>query len=104
VADKYIVVTFTNATIVLSIGETVEEVTDSGFLATDRTLSVSLLGDDMLLQVSVYTCHVCHMRRRIHVWHMRRRIHVMTCSSRYLCIHEYLYIHVRKYIYVYICI
>jgi len=50
-ADKYIVVTFTNATIVLSIGETVEEVTDSGFLATDRTLSVSLLGDDMLLQV-----------------------------------------------------
>jgi len=50
-ADKYIVVTFTNATIVLSIGETVEEVTDSGFLATDRTLSVSLLGDDMLLQI-----------------------------------------------------
>lgn len=50
-ADKYIVVTFSNATIVLSIGETVEEVTDSGFLATDRTLSVSLLGDDMLLQI-----------------------------------------------------
>ncbi len=49
--DKYIVVSFANATIVLSIGETVEEVTDSGFLATNATLSVSLLGDDSLLQV-----------------------------------------------------
>eukprot|EP00960_Hanusia_phi_P037491 752990-Hanusia_phi.AAC.6 len=49
--DKYIVVTFANATIVLSIGDTVEEVTDSGFLATNKTLSVSLLGDDSLLQV-----------------------------------------------------
>ena len=49
--DKYIVVSFLNATIVLSIGETVEEVTDSGFLATTSTLSVSLLGDDSLLQI-----------------------------------------------------
>lgn len=32
--DRYIVVSFVNATLVLSIGETVEEVTDSGFLAT----------------------------------------------------------------------
>jgi len=50
-SDKYIVVSFNNATIVLSIGDTVEEVTDSGFLATAATLSVSLLGDDSLLQV-----------------------------------------------------
>ena len=43
-----------NATLVLSIGETVEEVTDSGFLGTTPTLSCSLLGDDALLQVIVY--------------------------------------------------
>ena len=30
--DSYIVVSFTNATLVLSIGDTVEEVSDSGFL------------------------------------------------------------------------
>ena len=30
--DSYIIVSFVNATLVLSIGETVEEVTDSGFL------------------------------------------------------------------------
>jgi splicing factor 3B subunit 3 len=38
---------------VLSIGETVEEVTDSGFLGTTPTLSCSQLGDDSLLQVCV---------------------------------------------------
>ena len=36
---------------VLSIGETVEEVNDSGFLATVPTLQVQLLTDDSLLQV-----------------------------------------------------
>ena len=43
---------FVNATLVLSIGETVEEVTDSGFLGTTPTLSCSQLGDDALVQVS----------------------------------------------------
>ena len=35
----------------LSIGETVEEVTDSGFLGTTPTLACSRLGDDALIQV-----------------------------------------------------
>lgn len=42
---------FVNATLVLSIGETVEEVTDSGFLGTTPTISCSQLGDDALVQV-----------------------------------------------------
>ena len=49
--DAYIVVSFTNATLVLSIGETVEEVTDSGFLGTTPTLACSRLGDNALIQV-----------------------------------------------------
>lgn len=53
--DAYIIVSFVNATLVLSIGETVEEVTDSGFLGTTPTLSCSLLGDDALVQVGVCT-------------------------------------------------
>lgn len=52
--DAYIIVSFVNATLVLSIGETVEEVTDSGFLGTTPTLSCSLLGDDALVQVGVF--------------------------------------------------
>lgn len=51
--DAYIIVSFVNATLVLSIGETVEEVTDSGFLGTTPTLSCSLLGDDALVQVRI---------------------------------------------------
>lgn len=53
--DAYIIVSFVNATLVLSIGETVEEVTDSGFLGTTPTLSCSLLGDDALVQVGVWS-------------------------------------------------
>lgn len=50
--DAYIIVSFVNATLVLSIGETVEEVADSGFLGTTPTIGCGLLGDDSLLQVS----------------------------------------------------
>ena len=45
--DAYIIVSFVNATLVLSIGETVEEVTDSGFLGTTPTLSCSLIGKNI---------------------------------------------------------
>uniref|UniRef100_A0A667XXX1 Splicing factor 3B subunit 3 n=1 Tax=Myripristis murdjan TaxID=586833 RepID=A0A667XXX1_9TELE len=55
--DAYIIVSFVNATLVLSIGETVEEVTDSGFLGTTPTLSCSLLGDDALVQVRDINLH-----------------------------------------------
>lgn len=51
--DAYIIVSFVNATLVLSIGETVEEVTDSGFLGTTPTISCSQLGDDALVQVCI---------------------------------------------------
>lgn len=49
--DSYIVLSFVNGTLVLSIGETIEEVSDSGFLTTSPTLAVQQLGQDALLQV-----------------------------------------------------
>ncbi len=49
--DAYIVLSFTNGTLVLSIGETVEEVSDSGFLTNVSTLAVQQLGIDGLIQV-----------------------------------------------------
>ncbi|KAK4227715.1 Pre-mRNA-splicing factor rse1 [Podospora fimiseda] len=49
--DAYIVLSFTNATLVLSIGETVEEVSDSGFLTTVPTLAVQQLGEDGIIQI-----------------------------------------------------
>jgi splicing factor 3B subunit 3 len=45
--DKYIVVSFADATLVLSVGETVEEVgKESGFLTNAPTLACSALGND----------------------------------------------------------
>ncbi|QCE05754.1 spliceosome-associated protein 130 A [Vigna unguiculata] len=66
--DAYIVVSFTNATLVLSIGETVEEVSDSGFLDTTPSLAVSLIGDDSLMQV--HPNGIRHIREdgRINEW------------------------------------
>ncbi|KAL2181671.1 CPSF A subunit region-domain-containing protein [Thermothelomyces heterothallicus CBS 202.75] len=49
--DGYIVLSFTNATLVLSIGETVEEVTESGFLTSVPTLAVQQMGEEGLIQV-----------------------------------------------------
>lgn len=49
--DAYIVLTFANDTMVLSIGETVTQVADSGFLGSVPTLAVQQIGDDSLIQV-----------------------------------------------------
>lgn len=58
-SDQYIVVSFSNATLVLSIGENVEEVTDSGFQSSGPTLEVVLLADNSLVQVlPTYTLHI----------------------------------------------
>jgi splicing factor 3B subunit 3 len=66
--DSYIVVSFINSTIVLSIGETVEEVSDSGFIDQTQTLHCALLGDDSLLQV--HPDGIRHIRadRRVNEW------------------------------------
>ncbi|KAI9730079.1 MAG: pre-mRNA-splicing factor rse1 [Cirrosporium novae-zelandiae] len=49
--DAYIILSFSNGTLVLSIGETVEEVTDTGFLSSAATLAVQQVGEDALIQV-----------------------------------------------------
>lgn len=52
----------------LSIGETVEEVTDSGFLGTMPTLSCSQLGENALIQI--YPEGIRHIRgdKRVNEW------------------------------------
>lgn len=49
--DKYILFSFRNKTLVLSVGESVEEVTDSGFLLEVPTLAVAQLGRDSVVQI-----------------------------------------------------
>uniref|UniRef100_A0A914WK62 Splicing factor 3b subunit 3 n=1 Tax=Plectus sambesii TaxID=2011161 RepID=A0A914WK62_9BILA len=78
--DAHIVVSFVNATLVLSIGETVEEVTDSGFLGTTPTLACSLIGDDALLQI--YPDGIRHIRsdRRVNEWKAPGKRSIVKCA------------------------
>jgi Mono-functional DNA-alkylating methyl methanesulfonate N-term len=51
--DKYIIVSSPTSTLVLAVGESVEEVQDSGFLGTTSTLVAVNVGEDGLLQVGL---------------------------------------------------
>ena len=86
--DAYIVVSFVNATLVLSIGETVEEVSDSGFLGTTPTLSASLLGDDSLLQAHPGGLRHVRADKRINEWRCpgRKTITRVACNNRQVVI------------------
>lgn len=66
--DAYIVISFVNASMVLSIGATVEECNDSGLFGAAPTLAMGSLGDDGLVQA--HTAGVCHVRSdgRVSLW------------------------------------
>jgi splicing factor 3B subunit 3 len=74
---SYIVISFINATLVLSIGETVVEVNDSGILESTPTLSVSLLGDNSLLQVHANGLRHIRSDKRFNEWKPPGKV----CSS-----------------------
>lgn len=86
--DAYIVLSFTNGTLVLSIGETVEEVTDTGFLSTAPTLAVQLLGEDALIQI--HPKGIRHIRAggRVNEWPapQHRSIVAATTNERQVAI------------------
>ncbi|KAL2869807.1 DDB1/RSE1 family protein [Aspergillus lucknowensis] len=66
--DAYIVLSFGNGTLVLSIGETVEEVTDTGFLSSAPTLAVQQLGEDSLIQIHPRGIRHILPDRRVNEW------------------------------------
>lgn len=83
-SDAYIVISFVNATLVLSVGETVEEVTDTGFLASTATICVAQLGDDALVQVYPQGIRYIRADKRVSEWKApgNRSIVRAACSSR----------------------
>lgn len=85
--DAYIILSFTNSTLVLSIGETVEQVSDTGFLDSVPTLAVQQLGDDGLIQV--HPKGIRHIRSgRVNEWSapQHRSIVAATTNSRQVAI------------------
>lgn len=85
--DAYIILSFTNSTLVLSIGETVEQVSETGFLDSVPTLAVQQLGDDGLIQV--HPKGIRHIRSgRVNEWSapQHRSIVAATTNSRQVAI------------------
>ncbi|KDQ21634.1 hypothetical protein BOTBODRAFT_26066 [Botryobasidium botryosum FD-172 SS1] len=66
--DSYIILSFVNGTLVLSIGETIEEVSDTGFLSSAPTLAVQQIGADALLQVHPHGIRHVLADRRVNEW------------------------------------
>jgi len=85
---KYIVVSFLNATMVLSIGETVEEVSNSGFLSDVMTLLVSLIGRDMLMQVYSRGIRLIQSDSRVKEWQppTNKKIIKVSCNNQQVVI------------------
>ncbi|KAL7677689.1 hypothetical protein ACOME3_003928, partial [Neoechinorhynchus agilis] len=78
--DSYIVVSFINATLILSIGETVEEVIDSGFLQNTQTMHCGQIGEDALIQI--YAEGIRHVRvdKRVNEWRSPGRRLITKCA------------------------
>ncbi|KAI0786785.1 CPSF A subunit region-domain-containing protein [Abortiporus biennis] len=66
--DSYIILSFVNGTLVLSIGETIEEVQDTGFLSSAPTLAVQQIGANALLQVHPQGIRHVLSDRRVNEW------------------------------------
>lgn len=86
--DAYIVLSFRTGTLVLSIGETVEEVTDTGFLSTAPTLAVQLLGEDSLVQVHPRGIRHIRADKRVNEWPapQHRSIVAATTNERQIAV------------------
>ncbi|GAA5860506.1 hypothetical protein JCM3774_006190 [Rhodotorula dairenensis] len=86
--DAYIVLSFVNGTLVLAIGDTIEEVSDTGFISSAPTLGVQQLGDDALLQI--YPRGIRHILadKRVNEWKVggRDTIVAATTNSRQVVI------------------
>ena len=79
--DAYIVLSFTNGTLVLSIGETVEEVSDTGFLSSAPTLAVQQLGEDGLIQVHPKGIRHIRADRRVNEWPAPQHRSIVAAST-----------------------
>ena len=85
--DSYIILSFLNATLVLSVGETVEEVSDSGFKDDVMTLNCHQIGSSALLQI--HPKGLVHIRDdgRLYEWSAgSKTITSSSCTSRQIII------------------
>ncbi|KAJ8584566.1 hypothetical protein M405DRAFT_774030 [Rhizopogon salebrosus TDB-379] len=79
--DTYIILSFVNGTLVLSIGETIEEVQDTGFLSSAPTLAVQQIGADALLQVHPRGIRHVLADHRVNQWSAPEGMTIVTATT-----------------------
>ncbi|KYK67539.1 putative splicing factor 3b, subunit 3, 130kD [Toxoplasma gondii TgCatPRC2] len=86
--DGYIFVAFDGSSLVLQIGDTVEEVTDSAFLTNVSSLLVALMYDDSFIQVHETGIRHILKSKRVNEWRASggRRIKAAAANERQLVI------------------
>jgi len=82
--DRYIILGFLNATLVLSIGETIVEVSDTGLLTNSPTIAIQQLDKNGLLQIHPTGIRHIHLDGGITEWKVPtgRKIVVSTSNRR----------------------
>ena len=82
--DKYIVVSFENATLILSVGDTVEEVTDSGLDTKTKTLNIEALEDGSIVQIHGQGLRHVRGKSQITEWRApsNKAVVQSSCNSR----------------------
>lgn len=78
--DDYIVVSFSNATLVLGVGETIDEILDSGFLSTKTTIGCTQLGDDSIVQIHPDGIRHIHADKRVSEWRTPFKRQIVKCA------------------------
>ncbi len=84
--DAYMIVSFPNATLVLSIGEKVAEVPNSGFDSAQQTLHVGLLDDGSMIQVCSNKIRHIRPNGKIVMWQTAGMITHATSNERQLVV------------------
>lgn len=84
--DEYIVVSFSNATLVLGVvsptpdTKIIDEIVDSGFLGTKSTIGCCQLGDDSLVQVHPDGIRHIHADKRVSEWRTPFKRQIVKCA------------------------
>lgn len=78
--DAYIVLTSSDNTLVMSVGDEVKQVDDSGFLTSVTTLAIQQIADDGLVQI--HPRGIRHLRGgEINEWHVPEHRHIVAVAT-----------------------
>jgi len=86
VHDRYIVVSYSNATLILAVGETVEEIFDSGFETSITSIGVGVVGTDTFVQVHLNGIRLIGSDKRVNEWKAKKQITRCALNSRQVVI------------------